>query len=178
MATPSENLRVVGQEFEKNEVSDFEVFFEADGCRVRGTLPPRAPEPAPQPSRRWSLKGLLGSSASAVQTPPEETAQQSEVWERRFTWSDLDALREQYRAQRSGARRTPDDYATSQVLRVVGAYVERQHWELEGVTRARHLIEIRYRRPDGRVEAVSQPFSEFYDFSVRLSKQRQEPSAG
>jgi hypothetical protein len=173
MVTMSQGLRVIGQEFEKIQVADFEVTVDEEGCHVRGSLPPAPPAPPPpQPNGGWSLKRLFkgGDPAPSVAPEPEP---QPRTWEHRYAWADLDRLDEEYRSARRRAAGVPDDYSPSHMLRVVGAYVEGQRWTLVGVSRNRQLIDIRYRRSDGRVDTVSQRFAEFYDFAVRLSKARQ-----
>jgi hypothetical protein len=177
ITAPSQRLRVVGQEFEKNKVSDFEVFLQADGCQARGTVPPQPVEAPPQPSRKWSLRRLFKSETEDVEPEIAEAVSQSETWERTYTWSELDQLDQEYRIQRSGSGTTPNDYATSQILRVVGAYAERKHWTLMSVALAHQFLKIQYREPDGRLETASHKYAELYDFSFQLYKSRKADSA-
>jgi hypothetical protein len=172
MTTPSQRLRVVGQEFEKNKVSDFEVFLEPDGCRTHATVQIEPVEAPPEPVRKWSLRRLFQATVEDDEPEVEPAPPQSGTLDRLYTWSELDQLDDEYRAQRRGAVGAPNDYSTSQILRVVGAFAERKHWTLEAVAFEHPFLKIRYRDADGHLETASHKFSELYDFSFWLLKAR------
>ena len=86
-----------------------------------------------------------------------------EQWECTYSQSDIERLDDVYKAQRAKSA-VPDDYSTSQVLRVVGAYVEQRHWSLVAVSRTREMIEIRHRDASGELQAWGQKYAELYDF--------------
>jgi len=95
----------------------------------------------------------------------------TETWACNYSHSDIDRLDDWYRALRKSSG-LPDDYAPSQVLRVVGAYAEQRKWTLESVSRSRQVIDITHRNADGVVETTSQKFAELYDFCFHMSRAR------
>lgn len=169
MTTP-QRLRVIGQEFEAKKLSDFEVLFESEGCRVRGVLPPRPPELAASAAKRrgWGFLKPASPPPSAV----ESIEQQAETWTQRYTWSEIERLDEERRARRAGPSGAPGDYDTSQILRVVGAFADHRRWRLASVSRTRHLLKLEYVDEDGRTVADSYKFADMYDFASRQVRSR------
>jgi len=166
----------VGQELEQRRICDFEVLVDDDGYRVRGTVPPTPMLPPPmlmppvQTGRTtWSLRGFF--KKPEVENPCPDPEMRAETWECSYSRSDIDRLDDWYRTlpKSSGL---PDDYAPSQVLRVVGAYAEQRKWTLESVSRTRQVIDIRHRDADGVVETTSRKFAELYDFCFHMSRGR------
>jgi hypothetical protein len=159
--TESARLRVLGQELEHKRITDFEVVVENNGGYiVRGQVPPSSK--IGRSKRR--LGGLFRKKDHAAELDPHVEAGK---WERRFSGSDLDRLDDDYRARRMKAGR-PDDYSVSQVLRVVGAYVETRRWVLAGVNRTRQQIEITHRDASGHVRRSQHTYAALYDFALRL----------
>jgi hypothetical protein len=167
----SHGLRVIGQELEKREVSDFEVFSTTDGYRVRGDLPPE-PSMEPAPNAGWSLSKLFRRQPDDGEAQAEATASEPQAWEQEYTWSDIGRLDDVYRTQRRGTSGLPDSYSTSQVLRVIGAYVEQRHWTVDAVSRRGPLLEIRHRDEYGHPQTAEHRYSELYDFAHRLHGRR------
>ena len=179
-STESARLRVVGQELEQRRICDFEVLVDDGGYRVRGTVP-QAVVPQPPPlmppiqagKPAWSLRKFF--KKPDVENPCPEPAVPAETWECSYTHSDIDRLDDWYRTLRKSSG-LPDDYAPSQVLRVVGAYAEQRKWTLEAVSRSRQVIDIRHRDADGVVETTSRKFAELYDFCFHMSRGRKRLS--
>src|SRR5687767_8058796 len=120
-STESARLRVVGQELEQKKISDFDVFVEEGGYRVRGYVPPAPPKVVAPPKRK--LSDLFKPKPAVIPEPAPEP----EEWEQSYSRADIDRLDDLHQAQRRGTG-APDPYALSQVLRVVGAYVEDRRW--------------------------------------------------
>jgi hypothetical protein len=163
--TESARLRVVGQELEQRGVFDFDVMVEQDGYHVRGYPVPEAPKP-PSAKPRWTIGTMFRSTASAI-VPGIEP----ETWEKTYTRADIERLDGWYKArrQKSGA---PDDYAVSQVLRVIGAYTEQHQWKLTSVSRKGQMVAIGHEDARGRMQTSEQNYSELYDFSYHMFKAR------
>jgi len=164
--TESARLRVIGQELEQRKISDFEVFVDDDGYRVRGSVPPPPPKIVPPP--KWKLADVFKPKAAAEPVNPNP---EPENWEQRYSRADIERLDDSYASQRAKAG-VPNDYAVSQVLRVVGAYAEERRWVLTGVNRKRHLIEIQHRDAGGQLRTSEQKYSDLYDFSIHMFKAR------
>jgi hypothetical protein len=145
----SERLRVIGQELEHRRAVDFDISIEEGRYRVSASG-------SPEPRRGSGLRGLFGRRDRG-----------DETWQREFSGTELEWLNRQYRARRTRDG-IPDDYATSQMLRVVGAYAEQCRWRLAGVSRSGHVIAIRYRDSDGVVRTSAQKYADLYDFSFHL----------
>jgi hypothetical protein len=156
-STESARLRVVGQELEQKKVSDFEVFVEAGGYRLRAPLPPAPPPVVAPPKRKFTDLFKARPNVAAVEPNPEP-----EEWEHTYSEADIEQLDELYRAR----------YALSHVLRVVGAYVEDRRWTLSGVSRKRQKIEIRHHDAAGELRTSTQQYAELYDFAMHMSRAR------
>ena len=167
-STESARLRVVGQELEQRKISDFEVIVEQDGYRVRGNKPAVVPDAAPKPG--WSLRGLFKPKPEPP-CPDPEPEEESATWDCWYTHADIERLDAWYSTQRTRSG-VPDDYAASQVLRVVGAYAEQRHWVLTGVSRTHQTIEIRYRDARGELQVSEQKYADLYDFGFHMSRAR------
>jgi hypothetical protein len=172
MAITSESarLRVLGQELEQRKITDFEIHIDDNGYRVRGTLPPAPAVEAPKPS--WSIRGLFKPKIDPCPEPEPD----DDVWECIYSTDEIERLDGWYRALRKRAG-MPDDYAPSQVLRVIGAYTEDRRWTLASVSRTKELIEIRHRDAAGSEHFVSQKYAELYDFCFHMSRARKPFSA-
>jgi len=172
MAITSESarLRVLGQELEQRKIIDFEIHCDENGYRARGTLPPAPLSSAAKPS--WSIRSLFKPKTDPCPEPEPDDG----VWECAYSVEEVDRLDGWYRALR---KRTgmPDDYAPSQVLRVIGAYADDRRWTLASVSRTKELIEIRHRDAAGGEHAVSQKYAELYDFCFHMSRARKPLSA-
>lgn len=171
-ATASTRLRVLGQELEQKGITDFAVVVERDGYHVRGQVPP--------PSRidrfKRKLGGLFGFKTSAVEPDPYlDPYVEAGEWARRYSESDLARLDDTYKARRTKTG-MPDDYAVSQVLRVVGAYVEARGWVLIGINRTCDLIEITHHDAGDQVRTSVQTYAALYDFALHMSNERSNTS--
>ena len=98
------------------------------------------------------------------------------MWEGTYSQSDIERLDSWHKEQRTRSA-MPDDYATSQVLRVVGAYVEQRNWVLVAVSRTREMIEIRHRDASGELQAWGHKYAELYDFCFHMSRARKAEAA-
>jgi hypothetical protein len=164
-STESARLRVVGQELEQQKILNFEVLVDEDRYRVRGYAP-TAPREVPPPPKR-KLSDLFKSKPVEVPAPDPEPA----LWERVFSLSDIERLNDRHKTQRTTTG-VPNDYAVSQVLRVVGAYVDDRRWVLAGVNRQSQTIEIRHRDASGQLQTSSQKYADLYDFAMHMSRAR------
>jgi hypothetical protein len=172
MAITSESarLRVLGQELEQRKILDFEIHFDERGYRVRGTLPPAPLVDRVKPA--WSIRSLFKPKIDPCPEPEPDDG----VWECTYSIDEIERLDGWYRALR---KRTgmPDDYAPSQVLRVIGAYADDRRWRLASVSRSKELIEIRHRDAGGAEHVMAEKYAEFYDFCFHMSRARKPLSA-
>jgi hypothetical protein len=139
---------------------------EESGYRVRGTAT-HAPPPVNTPRPAWSIRGLFKAKADPC---PEPDASDG-AWECEYSVAEIERLDGWYTAlrKRSGM---PDDYAPSQVLRVVGAYAEDRKWALQVVRRTKGVIEIQHLDAGGGVHVSSQKYADLYDFCFHMSRAR------
>lgn len=173
--TESARLRVVGQELAQRKICDFEVTVDPDGYHVRGFGIQEPAKQPPAPRGKWSLRGLLKPRTAAP--PPEDEDCGPGEWEQHYTLSDIDRLDGWYRARRARAG-TPDDYSASEVLRVIGAYVDQRHWKLVGVSRSRQTIGIQHEDSQGQLQTAEQNYADLYDFSYHMFKSRSREGGG
>lgn len=171
--TQSARLRVLGQELAQRKICDFEITVDTDGYLVRGFgIQEPAAVPA-APRAKWSFRDLL-KPRTAVPVPDDDCGPGE--WEQHYTWSEIDRLDGWYRAKRLRPG-TPDDYSASEVLRVIGAYVEQRHWNLVGVSRNRQTIGIRH-EDQGELRTAEQNYADLYDFSYHMFKSRSRDGSG
>ena len=167
----SHGLRVIGQELEKRKVIDFEVFSTSDGYRVRGEMPPE-PVDAPPPATGFFRK-LFNRQADEAALQAQAAPPQPVAWEQEYSWSDIEQLDDEYRTQRRGVSGSPNDYATSQILRVVGAFVEHKHRTMAEVTRKGPFLKIGHEGHRGDRQTDAYKYADLYDFAQGQFRARQ-----
>jgi prophage DNA circulation protein len=157
-STESSRLRVIGQQLDERGAADFDITLDNAGYHVR--ILGWRHDAVPTSGSAW--RGLLRLVKREAPVPEVE---------RSYSRSEIDWLDRQYRASRA-KNGVPDDYATSQMLRVVGAYAEQCRWTLTGVRRVGHRLEISHAAADGTLRTASQTYAELYDFSFHMADAR------
>lgn len=148
-------LRVVGQAIEQLEWQAYEV--EARGpdllVRVEGA---RRPGDHQGPTRR---PGAPGAS----------------LWELRCTPPDLQRLDAEGQARRQHPDGIPDPYAPSQLLSVVGGYLDDRGLQLIRVSRRGSRIRLEFSTHSGENGVEEHTVAGFYDRWVRMYLRRNGP---
>lgn len=165
----SSELRLIGQDLEALELRDFKVEV-ADGVyRVSGTAmqaPSEDPAPTGGLSRFW--RRLTRGGILTDQPRPVEI-------DRTYGPDELKSVKLRVVDQRSDLpeKSAPDSYSPSQILRVIGAFVDSKEGEFVSFSRHGRMVRIGYRNSSGELRSEEQPFSQLLDFSHYMYRQRQ-----
>lgn len=165
--TNSQALRIIGQELENHEVFDFRIIRENDAFSVDGKSKAVPRQEEPESQSLW--KRLFQTPEKTVGEKPE-----GESVQLRFTVEELAAMDRRKGAQRPSKRNLPDDYSTSNILRVVGAFVDQVQGTVTKLVKEGGGLVIEYEKPGAGLQVEERPISSFYDFSTRLAKGRQD----
>lgn len=105
--------------------------------------------------------------------PPCKTAK-----DLRYTEDDLIRLDEEGKARRSrAAARTVDFLSATELLRSLGAFVDKKKGQLVRVSNndsstAARSVRLEYKTENGELQSDEIPVSSIYDLSVRMYKER------
>lgn len=158
----SRTLRTIGQDLEKIPLTDFDLKLEGKQCLVRGT----ARVPSSNGFRRWWRRSNKTDATvrhrKTVATPVEKI----------YALEDIERLDEEGRSQRQAPDGSPDLYATSQMLRVMGAYSESRRYRLVSLRKQGALMKFGFLDTAGNIQTENRSYSELYDFGFRLSLER------
>ena len=167
-------LRAIGQALEALDVRSFDVEIDGNNYIVQGrsetTQKPKVPKPA-------TFKGILQNFRNLLQTQPagnrgEKLSSPFAFLGLRFRPEDIDRLQHRGEALRSNLEGSPDHHKLSQILRLVGAYIDHKGGSLIRVSFHQQSATVCYRaRFGGEQTEVFTP-SNLYDFWVHLYKQR------
>jgi len=110
---------------------------------------------------------------SLGQAMPKELSSPFLVLELHFGPDDIDRLEHQGRAaRRPDSKGTTNPNRLSQILRAVGAYVERKSVRLLKVSKRNDWVSIEYQTAVGKSGVENFRTTDLYDFWVHLYKQR------
>jgi hypothetical protein len=165
--TNSQALRIIGQELENHQVFDFTITREDDAFSVEGKKKAVPRQEKTEPQSLW--KRLFQQPEEPVRKPPD-----AESVQLHFTVEDLAQLDRRAGAQRPSTRNLPDDYSTSNILRVVGAFVDQFQGTVTRLVKEGGGLVIEYEKPGVGLQVEERLISTFYDFSTRLVRGRQD----
>jgi hypothetical protein len=168
-------LRSIGQALEVLKFGSFEMEFAGGDFLVHGSAETSTEQEEARRIREWLLKyvweGLPGETASKSEIESAMSTWPAKL-HLRYTPKDMDRLEEAGKAKRQTAAGVPDVTSLSQLLRTIGAYVERKRVRLVKISRYGESLMIEYDQASGerRTETVSA--GSLYDFWVKLYLQR------
>jgi hypothetical protein len=151
-------LRVLGQVVESIGLDDFELEAMNDNEYViRGRMPKVA--------RRLSWLKLL--RLSFIKPKPAEP----EMVELRCSQEAIERLDGLGRRRRRSLNGTPDPSSSSQVLRLVGRYLDSQDGLMQRITRTGETVTVQFESAYGRIENETKLVTQFIDSSERRFRQ-------
>jgi hypothetical protein len=168
-------LRAIGQALEVLKFGSFEMEFVGGDFLVHGS----AETSTEQEEARRIRERLLKVVWEAI---PGDTASETEIdlamstWPAklhlRYTPKDMERLEEAGKAKRQTDAGVPDVANLSQLLRTIGAYVEKKRVRLVKISRSGGSLAIEYDQAGGerRIETVSA--GSLYEFWAELYLQR------
>jgi hypothetical protein len=168
-------LRAIGQALEVLKFGSFELEFDDGDFLVHG----RAETSTEQEEARRIREGLRKFVWEAL---PDETASETEIelamstWPAklhlRYTPKDMDRLEEAGKAKRRTAAGVPDVANLSQLLRTIGAYIEKKQLRLVRISRDGESLAIEYDHAGGKTKTETVSAGSLYEFWAELYLQR------
>ena len=166
----AQTLRAIGQDLEKISLFDFDAQLDGTRCVLRGTVVPSVMEkPIEAESGGW--RGWWKRHIKDVEVERPQKAVRTTV-ERVYEARDILRLDEEGRSRRRTPVGSPDLYATSQMLRVAGAYLEAKHSHVISLVKDGADLNFTYVDGTGNRQSEKRAYSELYDFGFHLSRQR------
>ncbi len=164
-------LRPVGQVLEALHVESFSLKVEGDDFLVSGKAESAKPSEATEEKGFRVVWQILRGRHPAQKEAPASTPS-SGVIEMRYRPGDIERLEQEGRAKRRDPEGKADAHTLSQLLRVVGAFVDQKAGRLLNVTKETQTVEIEYVGPDGRTNTEEFAVSILYDLWVRMFLKR------
>jgi hypothetical protein len=168
-------LRAIGQALEVLKFGTFDMEFSGGDFLVHGS----AETSTEQEQARKIREGLLKVVWEAL---PGETASEAEIdlamstWPAkvhlRYTPKDMDRLEEAGKAKRKRVAGVPDVASLSQLLRTIGAYVQKKRARLVRISRYGESLAIEYDSFGGERKTETVSAGSLYEFWVELYLQR------
>ena len=158
-------LRTIGHALEAHRVVTCNLTVDNDTYTIKGTA-----LPSQDPQRGlFSLVRKLFVKASAVPRPDFLTNR----IELRYSLENIRAMDAQVRDRRSASPEIPDPLSMSQLLRVIGGFMDnRADEELLGVSIDDRWVTITHVSRDHRLLKTSHDIEYFYDLWVKMYLQR------
>ena len=172
--THAQILRVIGQALNKLHVETFELKIQGNKYFLRA----ESKKPLLKKSRiQNGLKGQLWPLWRRFQCP-YKAKRPSVVFELHYTPQDINDLESKGRARRQDPKGMPETYSLSEILRVVGAYVDLKGARLLEVSKQGQWVTIRYQTAQDRTHMEKVEISSFYAIFVRMYLRRSDRTWG
>lgn len=160
-------LRPVGQKLEELDVDVFAVKVDGDALIISGKKKRIEPPPEEPKGGFWSMFKAGPKVSAAAQAP------QSEDFEIRLSQQDIAELDDQGKARRNMTNEnTSESHSPSQVLRAVGAYVERKGGTLVAIKKEIQGVTVDYLDKSGQPVTEELPLPSLYEFWVKMYLKR------
>lgn len=151
----SVTLRVIGQSLEGRPLEQFDLERVDGGFVIRGIERPQAP------------RGLF---RRRLRLMPQNTVPLS--LEFRYSEDDLLALERAGQTRRKDPNRTPDFYGLSQMLRTVGAYIDRRALQFVKLSRDGPKLTLEFEERNGGQRIEDHSIPSFYNSFVHMYLRR------
>jgi len=165
----SQPLRTIGQALEALHIEAFDLESEGNNyiVRIKGN------EPSIETSRQRNfLKNIVEEVWGSL--PPDWELFPSPVPAQllRYTPSDINQLETEGRSKGGNPNAMPDAHRVSQVLRVIGDYLNQKHARVFAISWASHSVSITYETTEGSHERERFSVATLYDLGIRMSTRR------
>ena len=163
-------LRTIGYALETHRVVTCNLTVENDAYTIKGTALPT------ERARRGLFRSVRNLFAKASASPrPDFITNRIEL---RYSPKDIRAMDAQVRVRRSVSPEIPDPLSMSQLLRVIGGFIDiRADEELLGVSIDDRWVTITHVTRDSRLLKTSHDIEYFYDLWVKMYLQRSNRSS-
>jgi len=161
----AEQLRSLGQVFEKLGLTSFDLMIEKGAYKVVGMTPAGSVDTV-------ALIQRLQAGARGDENL-QKAVLAGEPMKLTYSGRDVENLSVMGRAKRGAADKAPDGHGMSQILRSVGGWLDRHAGAvLMSMRLANDWVVVRYRGADGTVEEENQHIDYFYDYWVKMYMRR------
>lgn len=172
-------LRAIGQALEVLHFGSFEMEVAGGDFVVRGTVD-TSTEQAEARAIRAKVRRFVWESLPGAAASEAEIEFAMSTWpvqlDLRYTPKDMDRLEQDGKAQRQSTGGVPDVAGLSQLLRTIGAYVERKQAQLVKISRYGELLVIEYDTVTGETVEEEVSAGSLYDLWVELYLHRSNRS--
>jgi len=151
----SHTLRAIGQSLEAQNIEAFELIVGENDFVVRGRTAAPAPKTGP-------LAGWLGS----------RKVKSEALVELRYNADDLQRLQQRGEERRQHPGQTPDYFMLSQILRTVGAYIDRTDFTFRRLRRAGPRLELDFEELHGQIRTEEHLVPSFHNYFLQMYMRR------
>jgi hypothetical protein len=159
-------LRTLGYALETSRVVNFDLTIENNVYTIKGNV-----IPARKVSRGW-MSQICGLLAKHRSSPSTEAATERILL--RFSIDDIQSMEAEVRDRRGAASESPDPLSLSQLLRVIGAFMDNRNGEeLLGVRIDDRWVTINHVSRNNQLLKTTHDIDYFYDLWVKIRNVRQ-----
>ena len=171
-------LRAIGQALEVLQFGSFTMELSGDDLLVRGSAVTSTEQEEARAIRERVIK-FVWEALPGERAPQAEIESAMCTWPAklvlRYTVKDMDRLEQEGKAKRQSAAGVPDLASLSQLLRTIGAYVEKKRARLVKIARSGDSLAIRYDTVGGERREETVSAGSLYEFWAQLYLQRSSP---
>lgn len=147
-------LRNIGQSLEAQRITTFELSHQGERFIVKGE--PERENSLLDTLRNWQRRRRSEGLAESLS----------------FSGQDIEQLERQGRANRARPNRLPDFHSLSNMLRMVGSYLDLKNAELVEVHKRPLSVTILSRNKNGHPDYEERTIASFYDLFLKLHQGR------
>jgi hypothetical protein len=168
-------LRAIGQALEVLEFGSFTMELSDGHFVVRGNAATSTEQKEARAIRERIIR-FVWEDLPGERAPEEDIEFAMSTWPARlnlrYTAKDADRLEEEGKANRQSAVGMPDVVSLSQLLRTIGAYVDRKNARLVRISRSGQSLAIQYETVNGEERQETVSAGSLYEFWAQLYLQR------
>jgi hypothetical protein len=165
-------LRTIGQALEEIHLDSFEIVSEDRQLVIRAEAA-ALKKSACSDDRSKGLGGLWRRLRSRHLAKHGSSTHKASPLEMRYGWKELAQLDGNRKSRSSAAEpKKPDLYNLSEMLRLVGAYLDLRKAQLLLLSKKEQQLTIKYRTERGQIKTENHDVASFYDLSVHLYLKR------
>ena len=168
-------LRAIGQALEVLQFGSFTMELSGRDFLVRGSAVTSTEQEEARAMRERVIQ-FVWEALPGEKAPQADIEFAMSTWPAklnlRYTAEDMDRLEQEGKAKRQQAAGVPDVASLSQLLRTIGAYVERKKARLVKIARSGDALAVHYETEGGQRKEETLSAGSLYEFWAKLYLQR------
>lgn len=172
-------LRAIGQALEVLQFGSFTMELSGEDFLVRGNAVTSTEQKEARAMRERIIR-FVWEDLPGERAPEEDIEFAMSTWPARlnlrYTAKDMGRLEQEGKAKRQSAAGVPDVASLSQLLRTIGAYVEKKRARLVKIARLGDSLAIQYDTVEGERREETVSAGSLYEFWAELYLQRSSAS--